>query len=94
MRKLTREDLSCFYTQYIASKDTRKKLSVQLVSLCEGGAGHTPDDAVIDVPKDIGDSTDPSENKTHVITDVTAFKSSLPLFPLLPPFQNPDIFRQ
>jgi len=91
LRKLTREDLSCFYTQYIASKDTRKKLSVQLVSLCEGGAGHTPDDAVIDVPKDIGDT---SEDKTHVITDVTAFKSSLPLFPLLPHFQNPDIFRQ
>ena len=81
LRSLSKEEVISFYTEHIASPETRKKLSYQVLSVCEGGAGHSETPAV-----------DPTENDAtaHIITDMTKFKSSLPLFQLVQPFVNPE----
>jgi len=76
LRQLTKEDISSFYKQFITDSDGRRKLSCHVVSMCEGGAG------TCDTEETSADSKDNSKS----ISDITEFKSSLPLFPLVQPF--------
>jgi len=106
LRSLTKDDITSFYTQHIASTDSRKKLSCHVVSMCEGGAGHpdTPvmvngadspsageQDAVDAVTED---ASAPASLPPRLVTDITAFKSSLPLFPLAQPYVQPDLLKR
>ena len=88
LRGLTKEDVLTFYRTHIADTSSRRKLSCQVVSTCEGGAGH-PGAEALEAENELSNSTKP-----RVVTDITAFKSSLPLFPLAQPFVHPDkLFR-
>jgi len=106
LRSLTKDDITSFYTQHIASTDSRKKLSCHVVSMCEGGAGH-PDTPVMvngaDSPsageQDAVDAVTeeasaPASLPPRLVTDITAFKSSLPLFPLAQPYVQPDLLKR
>ena len=81
LRSLTKEEVISFYTEQIACPKIRKKLSYQVLSVSEGGAGHS------DTP-----TVDATENDAtaRLITDMTKFKSSLPLFQIFQPFVNPE----
>ena len=74
LRQLTKDDMSSFYKQFITESDGRKKLSCHVVSMCEGGAGTCDKDEHV------------SGDNQGSISDITEFKSSLPLFPLVQPF--------
>ena len=84
LRGLTKEDVLTFYKTHIADSTTRRKLSCQVISTCEGGAGH-PDTKT--EPSDL-ENDQKESNKPRIVTDITAFKSSLPLFPLAQPFAH------
>ena len=87
LRSLTKDEVISFYTEHIASPETRKKLSYQVLSVCEGGAGHSVDATE-------NDTTVLPENTAHLVTNATKFKSSLPLFQLVQPFVNPEELKQ
>ena len=111
MRSLTKEDITSFYSQHIASTESRKKLSCHVLSMCEGGAGHpdTPPtvNGAVDTPPAGESATSslvnglpeeevslPPSPAPRLVTDITAFKSSLPLFPLAQPFVQPDLLKR
>ena len=73
LRELSKQDIIQFYKSFIAAGDTRRKLSCHVVSTCEGGAATC----------DTGAATEPRDCR-HV-SDITGFKSSLPLYPLMTP---------
>ena len=103
MRSLSKEDIIKFYNEHIANFESRKKLSCHVVSVCEGGAGHsdTPamvngvDDSANDDKEKLSDEEKvvPSQIPRHV-TDITSFKASLPLFPLAQPYVQPDMLKR
>ena len=72
LRKLTKEDVIKFYKGHISSSEGRRKISCHVVSTCDGGAG------AVDCSH--------SSPAARQVTDITTFKSSLPLFPLAQPF--------
>ena len=75
LRKLTKEDVIKFYKGHISSSEGRRKISCHVVSTCDGGAGGLE---TSDCPQ--------SSSAARQVTDITTFKSSLPLFPLAQPF--------
>ena len=77
LRKLTKEDVITFFTSHISSSERRRKMSCHVISTCEGGAG---------VVGDLQELQDGEKPEARKVTDITAFKSSLPLFPLAQPF--------
>ena len=85
LRALTQEDILSFYTQHIASRATRKKLSLRMVSLC-----------AVDTETSVtgSEKNTMEDENADTITDVSAFKSSLPLYPLLQSSKNPEEFKQ
>ena len=99
LRSLTKEDIISFFTTSIASPKSRKKLSCHVLSVCEGGAGH-PAGTAAEHGADM--STVAENNETSCsdgesiiqITDVTKFKSSLPLFPLVQPFVDREVLKR
>ena len=74
LRKLTKEDVIAFFTSHISCSERRRKMSCHVVSTCEGGAGVE------------GELEDGEKPEARMVTDITTFKSSLPLFPLAQPF--------
>lgn len=89
LRTLTKTDILNFYKELIHhSSPKRHKLAVYVVSTAEGGAGNMPrpsdPDAVIDgmLPPP------PFYKKPTRIQDITEFKSSQGLFPLVKPYIN------
>lgn len=84
LRGLAKEDVLEFYRSQVADTEGRRKLSCHVLSTCEGGAGHpdTKDEAEV---KEVVRAVEP-----RVISDITAFKASLPLFPLAQPCVHPD----
>ena len=74
LRKLTKEDVIAFYTSHFSASERRRKLSCHVVSTCEGGAGTSGEVEVKEKPE------------ARIVSDITTFKSSLPLFPLAQPF--------
>jgi len=88
LKTLTKKDIIDFYKQWIvAAAPQRRKLSVQVVSVAEGGAGHTATEPASTDPED-GLSKPPTLKDPEVITDVPAYKQSLPLCPLMRPYIN------
>merc|ERR1712228_604451 len=47
LRSLSKEDIIKFYNEHISNFETRKKLSCHVVSVCEGGAGHSDTPAMV-----------------------------------------------
>merc|ERR1712037_195184 len=82
LRELAKEDVIQFYKQFISDSDVRKKLSCHVLSTCEGGAA-TCD---TEVASEAGNWRN--------VSDITAFKSSLPLYPLAKPFAEPSSLRR
>ena len=94
LRGLTKEDIIQFYSTFVADSPTRRKLSCHVVSTCEGGAGH-PETAVVNGEADAIEVTTVKPTVTpRIVSDITAFKASLPLFPLAEPFMNPDTLKR
>jgi len=87
LRKLTLEDVKTFYKDNIAPSDTRRKLSCYVVSVGEGGAGNVESE---EMKNGVTEET----KEPRQITDITAFKSSLPLLPLTPPYQSIESLRR
>ena len=83
LRDLSKEDIIAFYKQFIEDSENRRKLSCHVVSTCEGGAGTCEAEAAS------GDS-----GSCRVISDITGFKSSLPLYPLARPFVDPSSLKR
>ena len=73
MRELSKQDIIKFFQSHIADTEERRKLSCHVVSTCEGGA-------------DTCDKEHVSEEFCRSVSDITGFKSSLPLFPLVKPY--------
>ena len=85
LRTLTQEDILSFYMQHIASHSTRRKLSLRMLSLCGVDTDNPSTGSEINTIEDEAADT---------IKDVTTFKSSLPLYPLLKSSKNPEEFKQ
>jgi len=81
LRKLTLEDVIKFYKDHIAASDSRRKLSCYVVSVGEGGAGNVEGE---ELKNGVSEKVD----EPRQISDITAFKSSLPLLPLAQPFKK------
>ena len=67
-------DIIKFFSSHISASESRRKMSCHVVSTCSGGAGVEPSEDHQHTPG------------TRLVTDITAFKASLPLFPLAQPF--------
>merc|ERR1719320_1344732 len=80
LRTLTQEDILSFYMQHIASHSTRRKLSLRMVSLCGVDTDNPSTGSEINTIED---------EAADIIKDVTTFKSTLPLYPLLKSSKNP-----
>ncbi|XP_046424756.1 insulin-degrading enzyme-like [Neodiprion fabricii] len=84
MRTVTKEMVIKFYKDVlINSGSTRCKLSVHVVSMAEGGAGHT----TINVPEN--ESSPSSETRLNTvcrINDAAMFRSTQASYPLVKPF--------
>lgn len=86
LRTLTKEGVIEFYKGLLEeSAAFRKKLSVHVVSLADGGAGRTCAD-------DDNDGTTANDNQGQsegcVVQDITVFKSSHEMYPLVQPYIN------
>jgi len=99
LRKLTKDDILSFYKDHIANSESRKKLSCHVLSTCEGGAGHEDATASVNgIDKNATEEDADSKlsngdnvlNTVRRVSDITSFKSSLPLFPLAQPFVEPE----
>jgi len=76
LRTLTKSDIINFYQDMISPESPhRHKLSVHVVSTAEGGAGAS-------------DNSEQIESKAVKIENITQFKSSQSLFPLVQPYIN------
>ena len=75
MRELSKEDVIQFYKQFISDSDDRRKLSCHVLSTCEGGAATCDTEVAAE-----------AGSNWRQVSDITAFKSSLPLYPLAKPF--------
>ncbi|XP_023021581.1 insulin degrading metalloproteinase isoform X2 [Leptinotarsa decemlineata] len=79
LRTLSKKDIIEFYEDVLKNKAARrKKLSVQVVSMAEGGAGK------------VNETRCPEENgpTASVINDITVFKSIHEMYPLVQPYIN------
>ena len=108
LRSLSKSDITSFYKEHIACTDSRKKLSCHVLSTCEGGAGHPDTPAMVNgvdmSPSEEHDASlvnGETENEypsslppPRLVTDITSFKSSLPLFPLAQPFVQPHLLKR
>jgi len=107
LRSLTKDDIISFYREHIASTDSRKKLSCHVLSTCEGGAGHPDTPAMVNGNAEVdtsseehdaslvnGETEETSLAPPRIVTDITSFKSSLPLFPLAQPYVQPDLLKR
>ena len=75
LRTLTKLDILQFYKSHVADSPSRRKLSCQVVSTCEGGAGH-PDTAKEEVDA-INDKNQGKPTEPRNVSNITAFKASL-----------------
>lgn len=86
LRTVTKEDIVRFYDDLISSRSPgRHKLAVHVVSMAEGGAGAEKN------PLNSGSNSDEVEvlvPEPTKIEDITQFKSSQSLFPLVQPYIN------
>jgi insulysin len=89
LRALTKADIVQFYRQHVADSPARRKLSCHVLSTCEGGAGH-PATKVEAAPAGQVEAAPEPTAPPRMVSDITAFKASLPLFPLPRPFTHPD----
>ena len=88
MKSLSKDDIISFYTHHISSTKSCKKLSCHVLSTCEKDAEENDSSTTAEEP-----SVEESSPDTHLITNVTSFKATHPLFPLLQPFVNPEVFK-
>lgn len=86
LRTITKEDIIRFYDELICSQSPqRHKLAIHVISMAEGGAG---------LENNVSSSTGNSDEIEHhvpeptKIEDITQFKSSQSLFPLVQPYIN------
>ncbi|KAG5874566.1 hypothetical protein JTB14_019568 [Gonioctena quinquepunctata] len=79
LRTLSKTDIIDFYKEFLENNAVRrKKLSVQVISMAEGGAGKENE-------KDCPVANGPS---AKVINDITVFKSIHEMYPLVQPYMN------
>uniref|UniRef100_T1ISN5 Insulin-degrading enzyme n=1 Tax=Strigamia maritima TaxID=126957 RepID=T1ISN5_STRMM len=89
LKTVTKDNVMSFYEKFISTESSaRHKLAVEIVSTAVGGAGESinneqdmpPADGMVILPR----------NLTEAITiqNITEFKSSHPLFPLVRPYIN------
>ncbi|KAL3284944.1 hypothetical protein HHI36_019075 [Cryptolaemus montrouzieri] len=79
LRTLTKQDIIDFYREFLEDNaKLRKKLSVQVVSMAEGGAGQI---AEKEYETDVNNTKKPS-----IIQDITIFKSCHEMHPLVQPY--------
>merc|ERR1712059_107863 len=84
LRSLTKSDILQFYRTLVASSPNRKKPSCHVVSISEGGAGHSNTSTELEMPEEA--EATKTDDPVRKVTDITAFKSSFPLYPLAQPF--------
>lgn len=88
LRTLTKDDIIKFYKEYICyDAPHRHKIAVHVLSTAEGGAGKDPAAANYKDPSD-GLKPPPPCKPPSIITDITNFKSSQAMFPLVQPYIN------
>lgn len=86
LRTVTKEDIIRFYDELISSQSPqRHKLAVHVVSMAEGGAGLDNNTSTTGGNNDGKEILMPEPMK---IEDITQFKSSQSLFPLVQPYIN------
>ncbi|VEN56875.1 unnamed protein product [Callosobruchus maculatus] len=89
LRTLSKNDIIQFYKEVLEhNASSRKKLSVQVISTAEGGAGNQKENETNE-----GDGSECSPEKNgprnrNVIGDITVFKSSHEMYPLVQPYIN------
>ncbi|XP_050296511.1 insulin-degrading enzyme [Anthonomus grandis grandis] len=84
LRTLTKTDILDFYEDMLKNNaNRRKKLSVHVVSTAEGGAGDPANNNA-----DGNNETPTPDLGANVINDITVFKSSHEMYPLVQPYIN------
>ncbi|XP_066145097.1 insulin-degrading enzyme isoform X3 [Euwallacea fornicatus] len=80
LRTLSKSDVIEFYNELLKNDaKQRKKLSVHVISSAEGGVG---------LEKETDESDKDSTGLPNVLSDITAFKSSHEMYPLVQPYIN------
>jgi hypothetical protein len=80
LRSLSKDEVLAFYQSYLVPGSAgRRKLACHVVSTLEGGAG---------------DQEHAHVESVQLVEDITAFKCSLPLYPLPAPFVALDQLRR
>ncbi|KAL1510015.1 hypothetical protein ABEB36_004673 [Hypothenemus hampei] len=83
LRTLTKSDVIDFYNDLLGNDaKKRKKLSVHIVSTADGGAG-----GITEAGKEESENK-PDITNADIISDITTFKSSHELYPLVQPYIN------
>ena len=82
LRRITKEDLLNFYRTFVKRSSTRRKLSSQVVSTCDEEKRQKKNDSA----REETQKNETPKECACLVTDVVAFKGSLPLLPLAKPF--------
>ncbi|XP_030755591.1 insulin-degrading enzyme [Sitophilus oryzae] len=85
LRTLNKEDVVAFYEDLLRDgAKQRKKLSVHIVSIADGGAGTNNTEE----PEENNVEEKNSAGKPSLISDITVFKSAHEMYPLVQPYIN------
>ena len=90
LRRITKEDLLKFYRTFVKRSPTRRKLSSQLLSTCDEEKRQKKNKPAKEETQNNGSP----EESICIVTDVVAFKGSLPLLPLAKPFAPVSNFKR
>ena len=90
LRRLTKEDLLKFYRTFVKRSPTRRKLSSQVLSTCDEEKRQRKNKP----SREETQNKETPEESTCLVTDVVAFKGSLPLLPLAKPFAELSNFKR
>ena len=90
LRRLTKEDLIKFYRTFVKRSPTRRKLSSQVLSTRDEEKRQKKNK----LAREETQNNEIPEESTCLVTDIVAFKGSLPLLPLAKPFAQLSNFKR
>ena len=93
LRSLTKVDLLNFYRTFVKKSPTRRKLSSQLLSTCNEEVQQNKSKHCKS-PDGVEQNCETPEEDNCLVSNIVAFKSSLPLLPLATPYAPVQNFKR
>lgn len=88
LQTLTKQQIIDYYKKFIVmGAESRRSLSIHVISTAEGGAGHK-DTAAEATEKPADDSSSTNQKQFVKVCDLIKFKSERALHPLVPPYMD------